>query len=27
VIAGIVIGVVIVLGGAGWFAWRRLRLR
>jgi len=26
-IAGIVIGVVIVLGGAGWFAWRRLRLR
>jgi hypothetical protein len=27
VIAGIVIGVVVVVGGAGWFAWRRLRLR
>jgi len=27
VIAVIVIGAVVVVGGAGWFAWRRLRLR
>ena len=26
-IAGIVIGAVVVVGGAGWFAYRRLRLR
>jgi len=26
-IAGIVIGAVVVVGGASWFAWRRLRLR